>query len=183
MSDYSKQAFKTFKTKRTSQRAKPDAKHRRPKSTNKKSGDIIMTSRQQEIVGESMRTDQVLKVKKMKTAFENQARRIASHDSLQSSNSHRLNQDIMSAKIENCNLIEGGNAPEVRKLTTNHGNSSESLDDKGNDYVVPSTNFMAHKLASFDAKQSQKATSLSHKWVKENGSNKVTVFATVDVDS
>jgi len=60
----------------------------------------------------------------------------------------------MSAKIENSNLIGGEGPPsEVRKLTTtNHGNSSESLDDKGNDYVVPDTNFMAHKLASFDAK-------------------------------
>lgn len=144
-----------------------------------------MTGRGQEVTGESsMRTDQVLKVKKMKTAFENQqARRITSHDSLQSSNSHRLNQDIMSAKIENVNLIIDNPPPEVKKLTTNHGNSSESLDDKGNDYVVPDTNFMAHKLASFDAKQSHKAASLSHKWVRENGSNKVTVFATVDVDN
>lgn len=62
-------------------------------------------------------------VKRMKTTFANHGKRIASsHDSWHSSNSARLNQDILSAKIDSAHM---DGPPDIRMMT-NQGNSSDS---------------------------------------------------------
>ena len=123
----------------------------------------------------------------MKTALLNHNKRIASNYSWHSSNSARLNQDIMSAKIENSVMMDG---PPDMRITTHQGNSSDSQGNKGGDYTIPGQNIMVQKLTSLKPQQAQanKAEIAKRNWIKEKTlppipPNKVTVFATVDPDN
>lgn len=69
---------------------------------------------------------------------------MVSNDSWQSSNNSKLlNQDLMSAKIENCTIYDGN---EAILIPTQGGQSSESLGegyyDKAGDYAIVSNAIM-----------------------------------------
>ena len=112
-----------------------------------------------------------------------------SNDSWQSSGSLRLNQDIMSAKIEgNLDISNAIHIP------TNNGQSSSSLGERGGDYqAAVRDNIMVQKLNSIDTSQRAKLLKSDHNTIKitknqgelhdSKGNNKITVFATVDADN
>ena len=96
--------------------------------------------------------------KRMRTSFEIKNRRIiVSNDSWQSSNnSMRLNQDIMSAKIESCFLNDG--PPEAIIIPTQGPQSSSSFGeppgfDRVGDYTIGPNTILVQKLAVASSSQ------------------------------